>query len=150
MTKMSLSKKFFEEITFFGSISLYLFLIIFLYILGKPDYSIKIILALLIIYSLTFIIRLFYFKARPEKVKYSSFIEKIDASSFPSVHAARITVLALLLFFYSTINYYLIALTILVWFLTIYSRFYLKKHDATDLIGGIALGVLTFIIINFI
>jgi len=151
---MKLAKKFFEEVTFFGGIVFYLFLIFLLYITGKPDYSIKLslvfIFALIIIYSLTFVIRLFYFKQRPEKIKYSNFIEKIDASSFPSVHAARITFLALFFMFSFTMNYLYIPVILVIWFFTIYSRYYLKKHDTTDLITGIILGIISFVLSGFI
>ena len=99
--------KFFEEITFLGGILFFLLFSILFLILGKPDMFFQLILGLIIIYVLTFLIRLFYFKARPKKVHYKNFLEKLDASSFPSVHAARITFISLFLiisfFYYNTL-----------------------------------------------
>jgi len=147
---MGLIKKFFEEVTFFGGVFFYLFLVVLFYILGKTDYSIILILAFLFIYFVTFIIRLFYFKPRPEKTSYSNFIEKIDASSFPSVHAARITFLALFLIFSFTLNYIYIFMIVISWFLIIYSRKYLKKHHISDLVAGIVLGITSFVLSRII
>jgi membrane-associated phospholipid phosphatase len=145
-----LLKKFFEEITFLGGLFFYIFLIVLFLILGKEDYALKLFLSLLVIYFLTLVIRIFYFKPRPEKMKYSNFIEKIDASSFPSVHSARTTFLVLFSFFSFFLNSVYLILVLILWFLVLYSRVYLKKHDITDLLGGIILGGLSFAIASFI
>ena len=142
-----LQKKLFEEITFFGGLFFYLFLIILFFTLGKADYSLKLFLGLLSVYLLTFIIRIFYFKPRPEKVSYNNFLEKIDASSFPSVHAARTTFLFIFLLVFLPSSLIYIILTLILWLLVLYSRIHLKKHDIIDLIGGILTGILSSLII---
>jgi len=142
-------KKFFEEITFFGGIAFYLFVIILLLIFQKYIFALRLFLGLMIIYFITFIIRLSYFKDRPEKITHTNFLERIDASSFPSIHAARIT--CLFLFFLFSLFFFLpIAVKILmgvVLLLTIYSRLYLSKHDFIDVLAGIILGYLATIVL---
>lgn len=139
-------KKFFEEITFFGGIFFYIFIIGLLFVLSKNDYAYKITIGLIIIYLATFIIRIFYFKPRPNKEEYCNFLEKIDASSFPSVHSAR--AILLFLFFlgqFKNIFYYL--LMSILFILIVYSRIYLKKHDLKDIVGGFILGILIFVLL---
>jgi len=91
-------------------------------------------------------IRTFYFKSRPNKQKYNNFIEKIDASSFPSWHSARIIflVFALTSFLHLRIIFGLIAVGVM------YSRIYLKKHDSVDILGGVILGLVTFWLSTFL
>ena len=141
MTKI-IMKKFFEEITFFGGIAFYLFVIILLLISQKYIFALRLFLGLMIIYLITFVIRLFYFKDRPKKMEYTSLLEKIDASSFPSIHAARITYLFLFILFSSSffLNPSVNILMGVVSLLVVYSRIYLYKHDIVDVLAGVILG----------
>ena len=150
MTKV-IMKKFFEEMTFFGGLAFYLFVIILLLIFQKYIFALKLFLGLIIIYFITLVIRLFYFKNRPKKVGYTNLLEKLDASSFPSIHAARITYLFLFILFSSSFFSYLIVKISLgaVFLLVLYSRIYLFKHDIVDVLSGVVLGgfaILTFFI----
>ena len=144
-----LMKKFFEEITLLGGILFYL--LISLYFLFKKQYTyfLLFLIGLIFIYFITLIIRIFYFKSRPEKRAYKNFLEKIDASSFPSVHAAR-TIFIFLFLIYSIHNIYVIILGLGFLFLVLYSRIYLRKHDIRDIIGGIMLGIFSFIVSFYI
>ena len=139
----TLMRKIFEEITFFGGIAFYMFIIFLLLILGKIDYVIQISMGLIAIYLITLVIRIFYFKERPKKIHYEKFLEKIDASSFPSVHAARVVFLGLFVIFNLVELIYLILLVPLL-ISVLYSRIYLKKHDIRDIFGGVALGIFVF------
>jgi membrane-associated phospholipid phosphatase len=148
MTKI-IMKKFFEEITFLGGIAFYLFVIILFIISQEYVLSLRLFLALIIIYFMAFVIRLFYFKDRPEKVTYTNFLERIDASSFPSIHAARLTYLFLFILFSSPFFIQPIVKIIIgaVFLLAVYSRIYLSKHDIVDVLAGVILG--GFAIITF-
>lgn len=150
MTKL-IMKKFFEEITFLGGIAFYLFVIILFLISREYILSLRLFLGLIIIYFMAFVIRLFYFKDRPEKVTHTNFLERIDASSFPSVHAARMTYLFLFILFSSFFFLYPIVkiITGAVFLLALYSRIYLSKHDFVDVLAGVLLGgfaIITFFI----
>ena len=92
------------------------------------------------------LIRIFYFKNRPKKEAYNNFIERIDASSFPSLHTARIVFLALLFSVYFA-NQYLTILCNVTAGLVSYSRIYLQKHDWIDVAAGVVVGVATYFLV---
>lgn len=138
-------KKTLEELTFLGGILFYILFLVFLFIFGKQESFPQLLLSLLIIYFLTFTIRIFYFKPRPKKIKHKNFLQKLDASSFPSVHAARATVIfVFLLISYLPPVFYILFFSSL-YFLVLYSRTYLLKHDAIDLLGGVLIGLVSLI-----
>jgi undecaprenyl-diphosphatase len=139
-------RKIFEELTFFGGIAFYMFLVVVFFVLGKIDSVFKLILGLIFIYLVTFIIRLFYFKPRPKKIGYKNLLEKIDASSFPSVHAARAVFLCFFIVFLFNLSWVVDILIGILMILVIYSRIYLLKHDIIDAIGGILLGILSLVV----
>ena len=136
-------RKIFEELTFFGGIAFYIFLVGVFFVFGKLDLVLKLILGLVVIYLVTFVIRLFYFKPRPRKIGYKNYLEKIDASSFPSVHVARAVFLCFFMLFLFDLSWVVDFGIIILMILVIYSRIYLLKHDIIDAIGGILLGVLS-------
>ena len=79
-------------------------------------------------------------------MKYRGFIEKIDASSFPSIHAARITLLFVFFVKFFFKDLILISLSFMILVMVLSSRIYLKKHYFSDLLGGIFLGLFTSLI----
>jgi undecaprenyl-diphosphatase len=132
-------RKIWQFISFFGStyISL-LFLILIFFIDLNIFYNLF--LVFVIAHIIVVVIRIFYFKERPIKIKHNNFFMKIYASSFPSMHAMRAIIIA---YFLSTFNlnvflifYWLIAL------LVCYSRIYLKKHYFSDVLVGALFGFL--------
>ena len=139
-------KKFFEEITYIGGLFFFIFLIALFFFAGMRNYSIKLFIVLIGIYIITGIIRIIYFKQRPKKEEYDNFIEKIDASSFPSMHSARITFLCLFTLIFLNLEFFIKAIIIAFGILGVYSRVYLKKHDFVDVIGGILLGIFSLVV----
>ncbi len=94
------------------------------------------------------IIKIIFPKTRPNGQKYSNTLEKIDAGSFPSLHAARISLV------YLTLSYTAVLLVMQILFLLIiplvaYSRVTLKKHFWTDIIGGLIMGSLIWFASSF-
>ncbi len=142
---MIVFQKIFEELTFLGGILFSLIIFLFFLIKKQFFYSFVLFTGLFLIYFLTFVIRIFYFKNRPKKVRYSNFLEKIDASSFPSVHAARATFLFLFFLTYFIKSLLITFLLLSLCFLVYYSRIFLKKHDYIDVLAGILLGIVSFL-----
>ena len=140
---------FFRDITSLGSIWFYLIFMAFFLILR--DYSsFKILLSgFILMYFAVIIIRSIYFKNRPVKYNYNNTIEKMDASSFPSLHATRTAFLTGFFIRYLN-NLWASALVVVLAFIVLYSRIYLKKHDWKDVLGGIVLGVLAYFFTTFI
>ena len=142
---MIIIKRFFEEVTFLGGILFYSLFIF--WFLSKRQYNLVLILCfgLSIIYLATLVIRFFHFKPRPKRIRYNNFLEKIDASSFPSIHSARATFLFLFLFLFFIDSYVLLFLIFFLSIFVLYSRIYLMKHYWEDILGGVVLGAIAFI-----
>ena len=95
------------------------------------------------------IIKIVIPKKRPNGQTYTTLLEKIDAGSFPSLHASRTTLVYLTLFS----NTDVIAIKVvflLVIVLVILSRILLKKHFWIDVLGGFVLGLLIWIGFSFL
>jgi len=133
----------FRDITALGSFVFHIILLLFLTTIEKNDLFTQLLFSLFFTLIVTIVVRLFYFKDRPQKQDYGNIFEKIDASSFPSLHTARTVALVLIVLNYLQNN---TATVFLIFFsaLVIYSRIYLEKHDWEDVAGGIILGVATF------
>ena len=146
-TFKNVSEVVFRDISALGSAVFYWFLALLLLSTGYVTIFIFLAFFFVVIYLLVATIRFFFFKERPHKELYSNIFEKIDASSFPSVHAARSVFLAFVLhmLFGSTLVF-----SVLVFgaaFLVCVSRVILHKHDIIDVLGGAVLGVLFFLLL---
>ncbi len=93
-------------------------------------------------------IKFFFFKQRPNPMKYNNWIEKILAGSFPSLHSERTFLLFLFALYFT--NYYATLWFFLFWLLIAYSRIYLKKHFWIDIFWWIILACLVFYWFSFI
>jgi membrane-associated phospholipid phosphatase len=139
----------FLEITNFGGLIFYLLVLGFVLLSWQFLLFWQLLFGLVVNVTVVVIIRLLYFKNRPNKQEFSNFIERLDASSFPSLHAARIFFMALVFLVYFE-NIYLSVFLMVMACLVTYSRYYLRKHDSYDLFGGLTLGVLVFYVSTFI
>ena len=125
-----------------GGLVFYLALCVFLFLTGAYSVLNQLLITLVLLYIAVPLLRFLFFKERPKKQTYSNFFEKIDAGSFPSMHASRS--FALLFVFHRYFNNTMISLVLLISALLIcYSRLYFKKHDLIDIIGGIVVGSVT-------
>ena len=131
---------FFRDSSALGSLLFYCFLLMFLFLIKEFYLFKRLFFGFVLIYAATILIRTFYFKERPKRFNYNSYIEKLDASSFPSLHASRITFLSISLMNYFKNIYLYFGLSVLA-LLVCYSRVYLKKHDFADVIAGVVFGV---------
>ena len=139
----------FRDLTTFGGAIFYALIVLLAFAFNQDTLAVNLMLGFVISLIILIPIRLLYFKNRPQKQTYSNFLERIDASSFPSWHTARIVFLAIAGIIYLK-NTLLTIISIVLAILVCYSRIYLKKHDWIDLLGGIILGVLTFYLISLI
>ena len=134
---------FFNIITLLGGTYFYGLLLIFALLLSQPGLFIKLLWGFAVTLFITVAIRAFYFKPRPEPMKHHNFIQKINASSFPSWHASRTVFMTLLFYSFFPKGILLLILSFLT-ILVFYSRIYLKKHDWNDITGGVFVGIVTF------
>ena len=146
---MSFTKKFkidfspVRDVTSLASLSVFFLLLLLLLSLQQFSLFFQLFFGLIFTYAIVIIIRTLYYRDRPNKQEYKNWVERMDASSFPSLHTARAFFLALMLshFFnqkYATIFFIFLACLISG------TRIYMKKHDWIDVLGGVVLGVITF------
>ncbi|MEM4240075.1 MAG: phosphatase PAP2 family protein [Candidatus Woesearchaeota archaeon] len=128
-----------RDTTAMGGIAVYVVVAVIFFLLGNVKAGVQLIIALVLLYAVIAAVRTLFFRKRPDKQKYSGFFTKIDAGSFPSMHSARATALAIILalvFPQNTIRVLLVIAVLAV----AYTRIRLKRHYASDVIGGLVLG----------
>lgn len=133
----------FGEVTAFGGFFFYGLVLLFTLSLSLFNLFVLLLFGFVVSALITILVRTFYFKERPNKVEYSNYIEKIDSSSFPSLHTGRVFYMALVVSYFFQ-NVYLTALMMFLAIITAYSRVFLKRHDYYDLAGGVVLAVVCF------
>lgn len=141
-----LIKEFIEDFSAFGALPFYLFLIFFFLIINETKLAYWIIIGVIFSFIFIALIKLFYFKERPKKKEYSNILEKIEASSFPSLHSWRIIMLFVLISFYYKSVYMGIFLGIVA-AIVLFSRNYLKKHYWIDIVFGAIFGLIEGLVI---
>lgn len=93
-------------------------------------------------------IKYFWHKPRPNGQQFDNGFEKIDAGSFPSIHASRISFvyLSLSYIYYLNKHYFMLPVFLIVILVVGYSRTFLKKHFWVDVFAGFGFGILFFIL----
>ena len=128
----------FTAVTALGTAYFYVIVIILLILLDFKRTALHLAVGLLILYAMVFTLRIFYFRERPNKERYYSFVTRLSASSFPSLHTINsiftASVLSQIVNRNLSIFFYIIAL------LVAYSRVHIKKHHWSDVIAGIIIG----------
>jgi len=137
--KEYVKKNFIETVrdfTAFGN-PLILFILSAL-VLGLDKNLFYILIGLIIIELVSRGIRIFYYMDRSRKEAHNNFLEKLDASSFPSIHSARSSFVFLVL--YSLTNYPANLLFILLFLIVGFTRVLLKKYYIIDVLSGFIIG----------
>ena len=97
-----------RDISALGSM-IFCIIILLIFLATKNYYLLRQWIAgLAVVYIIVILIRTFYFKHRPVQLPHTSYIERLDASSFPSLHAARSTLLCSILIGYFGSPYFTI------------------------------------------
>ncbi len=148
---MNLIKDFVRDLTSLGSLPIILIIITGFYLIGRNHLAKGLIISILVSQFLIYIIRIVYFRPRPgnKKRKYKNIYERLDESSFPSIHASRAGIIPMIisqnLGTYPTYFLWVLGLGIC------FSRLYLKRHHPTDVFVGFILGVcISYIILTVI
>lgn len=131
-----------RDITSLGGLSFFILLSILVLLLQKFELLTELLLGFLVTFAVVILVRTFYFKDRPNKREFSNYFEKMEASSFPSLHSARVVFTAAVFARFIADKNATIFLVILA-ALVCYSRIYMKKHDWWDISFGVLLGLLT-------
>lgn len=110
------------------------------FLIGMQKLAVQLFIGLILAYVITTIVRLLYFKRRPDGEAYKNIIQKIDASSFPSLHAMRAAVLATILSL-SFNNHLITVLFALCAIGVAVSRVMTKRHYTFDVVAGLIIGI---------
>jgi membrane-associated phospholipid phosphatase len=129
----------FEQLTHLGGIVFYCLLAAFMLVAGNVKIFTELVIILAALMGVAILIKSLYYKERPEKKKYETLFGRLDSSSFPSLHAMRISALAVVIGYYLQTPLVLIFLGLAA-VLVIYSRIILKKHFIEDAIIGAIIG----------
>lgn len=91
-------------------------------------------------------IKFFWHKPRPNGQTFVNGLEKIEAGSFPSIHASRISFVYLFLAYihYMSENMLILPIFLIIILIVGYSRIFLKKHFLVDVLAGYFFGTLMF------
>ncbi len=138
---MNLFKEIFRDITTLGGFVFTSLLCLTLLVVEQYGLFFKTVVGLVLILLICIIIRLLYYKDRPRKQPHHNLIERIDASSFPSMHTARAFFLPII-FWHITPQVSFKIVLILLTITVTYSRIYLQKHDWIDVSAGAILGTI--------
>jgi membrane-associated phospholipid phosphatase len=128
-----------RDLTVFGSFVFYILILFATLLLKETTLFIHLLFGLSILVTAVVLIRAIYFKNRPRKESHHTIVEKIDASSFPSLHTAKAFFLAITFAQFGAFPVQIFLF--LIAGLTGYSRIYLQKHDWVDVIAGAILGI---------
>lgn len=130
-----------QDIKGLSGVPFFVVIILIAFLLQEKKLAYQLIVGLILAYAVTFVIRLVYFKKRPDGQTYRNIIQKIDASSFPSLHAMRAAVLATILSAFFE-NFWLTPLFALSAVAVAVSRVMTKRHDVSDVLAGLIFGVI--------
>ncbi len=137
---------FWRDLTTFGGFLFYLLVTILAVLLREREIAFNLISGFGLTFLAILLIRTFYYKDRPRKEEHHTFIQRIDACSFPSWHMARILFMALII---GKGTMFLTTFFMMVALLVGYSRIYLKKHDWIDVVSGGVLAIAVYGVITF-
>jgi membrane-associated phospholipid phosphatase len=133
-----LINEFWDSITLLGTPVFYIFIVLILSQLNLSLNPIIIFAEFLFLEILCFLLKIIIPKKRPDNSLKKTIANTYEERSFPSIHTARVSFLMFILFtLMPKFVFFFICIIILVG----YSRIYFRKHDFTDITGGIFLGV---------
>lgn len=145
---MKLMDRWIRDITSIAGLPILSLFFIGLLLWNKTEIALEFLISLIVAELSIYLIRYFYFRQRPfgKKDGFKSLYERLDESSFPSVHSARAAIIALVLSqplpWIPKIFLWIAATGICA------SRIYLKRHHPSDvLVGGILGLMISYIVV---
>lgn len=129
-----------RDTTALGGLALYSFVAALFLVLERIEVFSALVVGIVLCYAIIVLVRLVFFRKRPDKQKFKGWLTKIDAGSFPSMHSTRATVLAFVLWQVFTEPFIRILLVLGV-LSVISTRVLLGRHYVSDVIAGVVLGL---------
>src|SRR5512140_2533540 len=85
-----------EDVSALGALPFFAAVVIGLWLLKLPLLAAQVLAGVILAYGVTYCIRAVYHKERPRPQAHTTHLERIDASSFPSMHSMRAAILCVL------------------------------------------------------
>jgi len=129
-----------KDCSAYGGFPFYGLMVLASALAGAYAFALNIFISLVVVTIIVAAVRLAWFRPRPgqPRRKYKTLYERIDNSSFPSIHAARAVMMSFM--FYRILPVMLPLLVLLV-AAVLLSRIHFKRHDWIDLAAGILIGL---------
>jgi len=134
-------KDLMQDVKALGGAPFFVLLVVISYGVGESRLASILLAGFIASLLLTASIRAVYFRQRPDKTKFRTWWEKIDASSFPSLHAMRAFFLAALFSVEVPVVWFGVVLFGIA-SVVAYLRVKQKRHHVSDVIAGSVLGVI--------
>lgn len=128
-----------HEIAALASVTTTGVIMLILFVFDESRLALALASMLIVTYAVGASLRLLLPKPRPRRRRAKHWFERIDAASFPSLHAARASALAILLAMRWPVAPFVMLLVVLV-LLVSYARVVVGAHDRTDVLAGTLLG----------
>ncbi|MBI4146358.1 phosphatase PAP2 family protein [Candidatus Woesearchaeota archaeon] len=133
-----------QDVKALGGLPLFVLLILFAFATARDVLAAQLLAGFVLAYTVTTLLRLVFWKQRPDKEKYRGFVQKVDSGSFPSLHSMRAAVLATVLGWYFA-NWLSVLFGVLAVAVGV-SRVVQKRHFIRDVLAGLVLGVIVAIV----
>jgi membrane-associated phospholipid phosphatase len=129
-----------KDTSAYGGFPFYGLMVLSFIMAGAYGIALNLLLSLVAVTLIVAAVRLTWFRPRPgmPRKKYRTIYERIDNSSFPSIHAARAVMISMLFYRFVPI---MLPLLVLLVAAVILSRIHFRRHDCLDLLAGIAIGL---------
>lgn len=138
---------FVADVSALGSLPAMLFYCLLFKFLGHDLFAVQLLAFVLLAYVVILPIRYFWPKERPVRLSKRNIFERLDAASFPSMHAMRAAGLATLVWIeFPEIP--IRTLFIVLGVVLLATRLILKKHHRADLVVGAAFGIILATVIG--
>ncbi len=139
-----------QDIKGLSGVPIFIAVVLISFFVGERALALQLTAGLALAYAITVILRIVFFSQRPDKQKFTNFVEKLDASSFPSLHSMRAAVLATILSLHFS-NSLLTAFFAITAIAIAVARVLQKRHFARDVIAGLVFGAaIGFLVAKFI
>ena len=139
---MLFPQEIWQDVKGLGGLPLYIIISLLALLFGKMTLFVQLVIGLALAFGVTVILRFIYFRERPDKKMSEprNVIERIEAGSFPSLHAMRAAVLGtlLILLFHNLYASILVGAGVLG---VAVARVVLKRHFFWDVIFGVIIGI---------
>lgn len=141
-----LTGKIMSHISALGTGTFLILLILIALLWGRSALFWQLFIGIIIVYAIISPIKWFFHRERPDKQRHHNWMERYDASTFPSAHANR-SALIFIVFSVFFGRWSMAILFLAISLVVSYSRVYLGRHYWKDVVVGYILGLVEGVLV---